>query len=151
MTESKPTRALPRWIDDHVELYLKDPEKGHEWDSSHVGGPGILPTLLLYTKGRKSGQIRPLPLIYGKSGDKFIIIASRGGAPEHPAWYENLLQEPQCEIQVASRRYKVIAHTASGAEREAMWQQLAQIYPTYNDYQAATKRQIPVVVLEVSG
>ena len=148
MTENKPKRELPSWIDEHTKLYLKDPGKGHLWDSSAVGGPGVLPTLLLYTTGRKSGQIRPLPLIYGKSGDKHIVIASKGGAPDHPGWYQNLLQEPRCEIQVAKDRYKVVARTASGAERETMWQQLVQIYPPYNDYQKATQRQIPVVVLE---
>jgi deazaflavin-dependent oxidoreductase (nitroreductase family) len=151
MTESTTKPALPNWIAEHTQLYLRDPEKGHLWDSSAVGGPGVLPTLLLYTKGRKSGQIRPLPLIYGKSGDKHIIIASKGGAPDHPGWYQNLVKEPHCEIQVASKRHKVVARTASGAEREAMWQQLAVIYPPYNDYQAATKRQIPVVVLEAVG
>lgn len=151
MTESKSKPALPGWIDEHVKLYLKDPEKGHNWDSSAVGGPGVLPALLLYSKGRKSGEIRPLPLIYGKSGDKHIIIASKGGAPEHPAWYLNLVKEPHCEIQVASKRHKVVARTASGAEREAMWKQLAVIYPPYNDYQKATSRQIPVVVLEAEG
>ena len=148
MTEQTPENGLPDWIAAHIELYRKDPEKGHLWDSSSVGGPGVLPTLLLSTTGSKSGETRVLPLIYGKAGKNFVIIASKGGAPEHPAWYTNLQKTPECEIQVAHDHFQVRARTAEGSEREALWQQLAAIYPPYNDYQAATSRKIPVVVLE---
>lgn len=151
MTEHKPKAELPGWIATHTKLYLEDPDKGHQWDSTAVGGPGVLPTLLLSTRGRKSGATRTLPLIYGKSGEKHVVIASKGGAPNHPAWYLNLQQNPECEIQVAHEHHRVRARTATGTERTALWQQLAGIYPPYNDYQAATSRQIPVVVLEPSA
>jgi len=74
------------WIAEHTELYRSDPAKAEMWDSSALGGPGILPTLLLTTRGRKTGEPRALPLIYGKSGDAYVIIASKGGMPNHPIW-----------------------------------------------------------------
>ena len=141
--------GLPDWIREHIELYMSDPEAAHMWDSSHLGGPGVLPTLLLVTKGRKSGEPKPLPLIYGKVGDNYVIIASKGGAPAHPAWYLNLRAEPNCDIKVGSLDVAVTARDAAGEEREDLWRQLAEIYPPYDDYQsAAGDRRIPVVVLE---
>jgi len=141
---------LPAWIKQHIELYLTDPEKAHMWDASLGGWKGLLPTLLLITKGRKSGELRPLPLIYKKVGDAYVIIASKGGAPAHPAWYLNLMDEPNCEIRVASESMQAAARTADGEERETLWAELAEIYPPYNDYQqAAGERLIPVVVLDV--
>jgi deazaflavin-dependent oxidoreductase (nitroreductase family) len=150
MSKDKPRQELPGWIAEHTQLYLQDPDKGHAWDSTAAGGPGVLLTLLLYTVGRKSGKTGVLPLLYGKSGENYVIIASKGGAPDHPAWYLNLQHTPDCEIQVAHDRFRVRARTATGAEREALWQLMAGIYPPYNDYQKATSRQIPVVVLERS-
>ena len=141
---------LPGWITAHLKLYREDPEKGHMWDSSGAGGPGLLPCLLLGTTGRKSGVERKLPLIYGKANGSWVIIASKGGAPSHPAWYLNLLANPVCNIQVVSEHHQVKARTAQGEEREALWQQLAELYPPYNDYQAATDREIPVVVLDLA-
>ena len=140
---------MPAWIREHVELYLSDPEKAHMWDASMAGGEGVLPTLLLITRGRKSGEEKMLPLIYKKVGDAHVIIASKGGAPAHPAWYLNLVAEPDCEIRVGSESYVVRARTAEGAEREDMWGQLAEVYPPYNAYQqSAGDRVIPVVALE---
>ena len=143
---------LPQWIADHIRLYREDPDKAHYWDSSLGGGSGMLPTLLLTTTGRKSGKRRPLPLIYRKVGEDYVIIASKGGAPEHPAWYLNLTADPACEVQVGRDVFQARARTAEGAEREDLWTQLAEIYPPYNDYQTyAGERRIPVVVLERTG
>ena len=100
MTDRDEPQELPKWIEDHVRLYLEDPDQAHYWDSTPFDGPGILPTLLLITTGRKSGQTRMLPLIYGKAGDAFVIVASKGGAPSHPAWYLNLADHPDCQILV---------------------------------------------------
>lgn len=136
------------WIAEHIRLYQTDPEKAHLWDSRPVGGPGLLPTLLLTTKGRKSGEPRALPLIYGTAGDSYVVIASKGGMPTHPLWYRNLEAAPDCEIQVGAKRMRARARVAEGAERERLWRQLAEIYPPYLDYQKATKRTIPVVVLD---
>jgi len=150
MSDRKTDTELPVWITDHIQLYREDPDKGHMWDSTSAGGPGLLPTLLLHTTGRKSGRASVLPLIYKKVNSGYVIIASKGGAPAHPAWYLNLVAKPECEIEVAHDHYRVRARTAEGDERETLWQHLVEIYPPYNDYQAATGRQIPVVVLEPS-
>ena len=142
--------SLPSWVAQHIELYLSDPEKAHMWDSSMAGGTMILPTLLLISIGRKSGEEKMLPLIYKKVGDDYVIIASKGGAPAHPAWYLNLVATPDCEIRVGIDSYKVKARDAAGEERTRLWDELAEIYPPYRDYQAsAGDREIPVVVLEV--
>jgi deazaflavin-dependent oxidoreductase (nitroreductase family) len=139
------------WIAAHIALYQTDPEKAHLWDSTPVGGPGLLPTLLLTTKGRKSGEARPLPLIYGTAGNSYVVIASKGGMPAHPLWFRNLEAEPSCELQVGAKHVVARARVAEGAERERLWKQLAAIYPPYLDYQKATERRIPVVVLDPVG
>ena len=148
MTDKNTDTELPDWITTHIQLYRDDPDQGHLWDSTEAGGPGLLPTLLLSTTGRKSGRTSVLPLIYKKVNNGFVIIASKGGAPAHPAWYLNLIADLDCKIQVAHDHYRVRARTAQGDERETLWQQLTEIYPPYNDYQAATTRKIPVVVLD---
>lgn len=140
--------GLPKWIANHVELYLNDPEKAHMWDASLGGGTGMIPTLLLIMTGRKSGETKMLPLIYKKVDDNYVIIASKGGAPSHPAWYLNIMANPDCEIRVGAASFKVRARGAQGAERERLWDELVEIYAPYTDYQARTDRQIPVVVLE---
>ncbi len=148
------TKGLPKWIANHIKLYFEDPEKAHLWDAGEGAGgtSGLLTTLLLITKGRKSGEDRPLPLIYRKIGDDYVIIASKGGHPQHPSWYLNLTAEPNCTIHVASDKFKAKARVASGTERSEKWAVLADYYPPYNDYQQrAGDREIPVVVLEVQG
>lgn len=89
---------MPKWMKDHVELYLSDPDKAHLWDSTIGGGPGPLPTLLLIARGAKTGKLRPLPLLYQEIDGKYVIIGSKGGAPTHPGWYLNLKANPECEI-----------------------------------------------------
>ena len=148
MSEQNTPTELPGWIADHVKLYLEDPDKAHMWDSAPVGGPGVLPTLLLTTTGRKSGEPRMLPLLYRKVDAGFVIIASKAGAPTHPAWYLNLLDNPDCEIRVGRDHYNVKARTAEGNERTELWKKMTELYAPYDDYQTATDRQIPVVVLE---
>ena len=136
------------WIAEHIKLYHEDPEKAHYWDSSPLGGPGILPTLLLTTTGRKSKEPRSLPLIYGRSGDSYVIIASKGGMPTHPIWFLNLEANPECKLQVGAKAVTARARIAEGKERETLWNDMAKIYPPYLDYQKATNRKIPVVVLD---
>ena len=139
--------GFPDWIRDHIELYKTDPEKAHMWDSGPAGGSGLLPALLLVTRGRKSGELKELPLIYKKVGNAWVIIASKGGAPAHPAWYLNLVAEPDCEIQVGVDRHQVRARDAEGDERADLWKQMAELYPPYDKYQEnAGSRVIPVVV-----
>ena len=140
-------KAIP-WIAEHIELYRTDPEKAHLWDSTHLGGPGLLPTLLLTTTGRKTGEPRALPLIYGTVGDSYVVIASKGGMPSHPIWYLNLEAHPECEGQVGAKRLTARARVVEGEERERIWNQMVEVYPPYVDYKKATERIIPVVVLD---
>jgi deazaflavin-dependent oxidoreductase (nitroreductase family) len=141
--------SLPDWIREHVELYLRDPEAGHHWDASLGGGKGMLTTLLLTTTGRKSGKQLMIPLIYRPTDSGgYCVIASKGGAPAHPAWFLNLEADPNVHIQVANEKHQAVARIASGPEREQLWQLLVDYYAPYTDYQAATERQIPVVVLD---
>jgi deazaflavin-dependent oxidoreductase (nitroreductase family) len=140
---------LPDWIRDHVRRYREsNGADGHLWDSTVAGGPGPVPTLLLTTTGRKSKRRLVLPLIYGKAGKGYAIVASKGGAPAHPAWYLNLRDDPDVEVQVAAAKFAATARIAQGAERATLWKQMAAIYPPYDDYQRRTTREIPVVVLE---
>lgn len=140
--------ALPDWIKEHLDAYLStDGAEGHLRDFSGGGGKPDTPNLLLTTTGRKSGKAITLPLIYGVDGDHFLIVASKGGAPEHPAWYLNLVAQPEVRLQVAAKHFNARAYTASGAERERLWRTMADVFPPYNDYQTRTTREIPVVVL----
>ena len=140
---------LPSWIRDHVRRYQEsNGAEGHMWDSSVAGGPGPIPTLLLTTKGRKSGRELVLPLIYGKTPTGYAVVASKGGAPAHPAWYLNLVDDPNVRLQVGPEKLRARARTATGAERASLWKQMAKLFPPYDAYQQRTEREIPVVVLE---
>lgn len=143
-------KTLPTsWIDDHLALYRSDPEKAHRYVLPGRKDLGPITTLLLTTKGRKSGRDVVLPLIYSESGNSFVVIASKGGAPDHPSWYKNLVANPDCGVQVASRHYRARARTATGEERAKLWAQMQKIWPPYDEYaKRAGERQIPVVVLE---
>lgn len=136
------------WIAEHIKLYESDPEKARLWDSSALGGPGVLPTLLLTTTGRKSGEPRPLPLIYGEAGQSYVVIASKGGMPNHPLWFRNLEAKPECDLLVGAKAVSARARIAEGEERERLWKMMVEVYPPYTDYQKSTERVIPVVVLD---
>jgi len=135
------------WIDKHRELYLKDGAAGHMWDSTVVGGPGPVPTLLLTTKGRKSGKTVVMPLIYGKVDEGYVIVASKGGAPKDPDWYYNLNADPNVEVQVATDKFSAHGETVSGEQRQRYWEKMVGIWPQYEDYARKTDREIPVVLL----
>ena len=104
------------------------------------------PTLLLTTTGRRTGDPTTTPLIFGRDGDDFVLVASRGGAPEHPGWYRNLAKEPEVELQVKGDHVRGRARTAAGDERARLWRQMAEIWPDYDEYATRTEREIPVVV-----
>jgi deazaflavin-dependent oxidoreductase (nitroreductase family) len=150
MAEPVINDKLPAWIKDHLTRYLAtDGADGHLWDASLGGGQGMVPTLLLTTVGRKSGSPLTLPLIYGRTpAGGYTVIASKGGAPAHPAWFLNLQAQPEVDVQVAAERFRARARVAEGEEREAIWREMVGIYAPYEEYQAKTERQIPVVVLE---
>lgn len=136
------------WIRQHIELYRRDPAAAHDW--TPPGADRSLPTLLLTTTGRKSGEPRDTPLIYGNWDGGFVVIASLGGAPDHPSWYRNLVADPNAGIQVGVEHYDVRARQAEGDERDELWAMMAGIFPTYRDYARNTEgiREIPVMVLE---
>lgn len=128
---------------EHVERYrASDGAEGHEWQGTQ--------TLLLTTTGRKSGEQRTTPLIYAPEGDAFLIVASKGGSPAPPAWYLNLSDDPEVEVQVKGNRFKARARTATPEEKPGFWQKMTAEWPSYDDYQRNTDREIPVVVLEPS-
>lgn len=140
---------LPEWAQQHLDRYIAtNGAEGHLYDFTHNGGKPNTPNLLLTTVGRKSGQRITLPLIYGKDRNHYVIVASKGGSPEHPAWYLNLVAKNQVEVQVADKKCHAVARTAQGEERKRLWDLMADVYPPYNDYQQQTSREIPVVVLE---
>lgn len=127
---------------EHVERYqATDGEEGHDW----LEGTKIL---LLTTTGHKSGEQRITPLIYGRHDDAYTIVASKGGADEPPAWYLNLSESPEVEVQVKGDRFKARARTASAEEKPEMWKTMVAEWPHYDAYQDNTQREIPVVVLE---
>jgi deazaflavin-dependent oxidoreductase (nitroreductase family) len=126
--------------DEHVRQYEATSGKtGHDWNGTHV--------LILRTTGRKSGNTRKAPLIYGRNANDYLIVASKGGAAAHPGWYENLLAHPDIEIQVKADILPVRAHTASAGEKAQLWPVMTKEWPDYDKYQRSTSRDIPLVIL----
>ncbi|HUY74187.1 MAG TPA: nitroreductase family deazaflavin-dependent oxidoreductase [Candidatus Dormibacteraeota bacterium] len=129
------------WQQAHMQRYLEtNGEEGHIWNG--------LPTLLLTTTGRRSGQLHTTPLIYGQDAGRYLVVASRGGAPQHPQWYLNLVAQPEVQVQVGADRFRARARPATPEEKPALWKQMAGIFPNYDEYQTRTSREIPVVILE---
>jgi len=125
---------------EHVRVYRETAgERGYHWRGTTI--------LLLTTEGRRTGESRTTPLIHRTDGDRWVVVASKGGAPANPGWYENLKANPDAEIQVAAEVVPVRASTAEGQERSRLWSLMTEVWPAYEDYQARTARRIPVVVL----
>jgi deazaflavin-dependent oxidoreductase (nitroreductase family) len=125
---------------EHVRAYRESGgTHGYHWRGTTI--------LLLTTTGRSSGESRTTPLIHRTDGDRWVVVASKGGAPQHPAWYENLRAQPNASITVMDEEIPVVAHAAAGEERERLWGLLAEAWPAYDDYRRKTDREIPVVVL----
>ena len=114
-----------------------------------IGGRfmGGAPVLLLVTIGRKSGERRTAPLLYIKEGNDYVIVASKGGMSTHPLWYRNIEANPNVEIEIGREKFKAHARRASTEEKRTLWPKLVAMYPDYNDYQARTARDIPVLIL----
>ena len=126
---------------EHVRVYRETGgERGYNWRGTTI--------LLLTTTGRKSGEPRTTPLIHRVDGDRWVIIASKGGAPDHPAWFKNLQASPEATIEVQADTVPVVASVAEGDERARLWEEMNEVWPDYDTYQAKTDREIPVVVLE---
>jgi deazaflavin-dependent oxidoreductase (nitroreductase family) len=126
---------------EHVRVYRETGgERGYHWRGTTI--------LLLSTTGRRSGQTLTTPLIHRTDGERWIVVASKGGAPSHPHWYENLLAHPDATIEVRDEIVPVRASSAQGQERARLWALMREVWPAYDDYQERTDREIPVVVLE---
>jgi deazaflavin-dependent oxidoreductase (nitroreductase family) len=153
MTDAKLAPNLPGWMVDHANRYLSSGGKeGHMYTVTPPGHAEMtVPSLLLTTTGRKSGDKYVFPLFYGKTGDSYIVVASKGGAPQHPGWYRNILANPDVEVQAGTVTTKAHARTAAGEERARLWAKALEFWPPYADYQTKTEREIPVVVLDPVG
>ena len=128
------------FLDEHVRVFREtDGERGYHWRGTTI--------LLLTTTGRVSGQARTMPLIHRTDGDRWVVVASKGGAPANPSWFENLRAQPDVEIELPGERIAARAEVADGAERERLWKLMTEVWPAYDDYQARTEREIPVVIL----
>ncbi len=142
MTSQEEVFDSPRgWVSRHIDEYVEsDGRKGHQWRG--------VPTLLLTTRGRKTGKLRRTALIYGVDADCYLVVASTGGADTHPSWYLNLVETPEVELQVGADKFKARARTAGPDEKPPLWHLISSIWPDYEKYQAKTEREIPVVILE---
>ncbi len=129
------------WQAKHAREYIEtNGAKGHIWNG--------VTTLLLATTGNKTGDLYTTPLIYGMDGERYLIVASRGGAAKNPQWYRNLVATPGVVLQVGADRFEATARTATPEEKPPLWETMAKIWPAYLDYQKKTDRDIPVVILE---
>lgn len=132
------------WVARHIERYVEtDGRQGHRWRGVN--------TLLLTTRGRRTGKRRRTALIYGRDGDRYLVVASNGGARRHPSWYLNLVEDPEVELQVGADTFTARARTATAEEKPRLWRSMTSIWPEYDRYQAKAERTIPVVVLERSA
>jgi len=128
--------------EEHVRRYQEtDGEEGYLWREGST-------ILLLTTTGRTSGNESTTPLIFDFDGNNPVIVASKGGAPDHPGWYKNLSKNPEVGVQVKGDKFRARARDAEGEERDRLWQQMNRMWPHYDEYQQKTDREIPVVVLE---
>lgn len=129
------------WVAVHTRKYVEtEGAEGHDWNG--------VPCAVLTTTGRTSGQPRRNALIYGTDGDSYVLVASYGGAPEHPKWYRNLVAEPKVTLQVGAEKFAGVARTASPEEKARLWPAMAAIWPDYDQYQTKTERDIPVVIVD---
>ena len=148
MTDPIKQASIDGWIANHRKQYQTDPATGHMWDAKRPGSTGPVPTLLLTTRGRRSGDESIMPLIYGRTGDDYVVIASKGGAPRHPGWYHNLMAQSEVTVQVIDDIFQARPRVAKDEAREVSWNKMVEIYLPYADYQEKTEREIPVVILE---
>lgn len=125
---------------EHVRVYRETGgEHGYDWRGTHV--------LLLTTEGHRSHEQRTTPLIHRTDDGRWVIVASKGGAPAHPAWFDNLMANPDATIEVRDEQIPVRASVAEGDERARLWSSMIEVWPAYDEYQTRTSREIPVVVL----
>lgn len=138
---SEPQDSPVGFVADHIREYVaSDGANGHEWNGTTIA--------LLTTVGRRSGTPRRTALIYREDGDNYVVVASKGGAQQHPAWYLNLQANPEVRLRIKAEEFAGRARVTEGAERERLWDLMAEVWPDYNNYQTKTDRRIPIVVIE---
>ncbi|WP_243710953.1 nitroreductase family deazaflavin-dependent oxidoreductase [Actinomadura sp. KC216] len=129
------------WVADHIRAYVETGGKrGHVYQGRR--------SLLLTTRGRRSGLLRRTALFYGEDGGRYLLVASNGGAAEHPAWYLNLSADPDVTVQVGADEFAARARTATPEEKPPLWRVMAEMFPLYDTYQRKSERDIPLVILE---
>lgn len=137
------------WMTEHREMYLKSGgAQGHIMDITAVGGHSFTTHCLIKYTGRKSGKVFITPLIYGDIGGEVVIVASKGGADHHPAWYLNIADSAEVEFQVATQAYRATWREPTGAEYTKVWDFMVDVFPSYANYKAATARKIPLVMMK---
>ena len=140
-SQNEMTDSPLSWVADHVRRYVtSDGKSGHQWSGVH--------TLLITTRGRKTGVLRRTALIYGQDGDRYLVVASNGGKNKHPSWCLNLLENPEVHVQVGPEKFLARARPATSEERPRLWELMTSIFSTYEKFQKKTSREISVVILE---
>lgn len=141
--------ARKDWVGDHREMYLRSGgTEGHIMDITPVGGHSFTTHCLIRYQGRKSGKTFITPLIYGDIGGEVVIVASKGGADQHPEWYLNILESKEIEFQIATQAYRATWREPKGAERDKVWNFMVDVFPSYANYQKSTSREIPLVMMK---
>jgi deazaflavin-dependent oxidoreductase (nitroreductase family) len=144
-------RTLSVGIEEHLRKYLStDGDEGFLRDMSAVGGSKVSTCLILRTVGRKSGRTLLVPLLYAPWADEYIIVASKAGSDQHPAWYLNLIAHPEVSFQVKDRKFRGTWRVVEGEQRQVIWKFVSTYFPPYLEYQEKTQRLIPVVALSAS-
>jgi deazaflavin-dependent oxidoreductase (nitroreductase family) len=137
------------WVTEHREMYLRSGgTEGHIMDIRPVGGPYLGTHLMIRYTGRKSGKVFITPLCYGAIGGEVVIVASKGGADQHPAWYLNIKDQKTVDFQIATQAFRATWREPEGAEQDAVWDFMVKNYAFYANYQASTDRKIPLVMMQ---
>lgn len=137
------------WATEHREMYLRSGGvRGHIMDITAAGGRSFATHCMIKYSGRKSGKVFITPLCYGDIGGEVVIVASKGGADSHPAWYLNIRDSVEIEFQIATQAFRATWREPEGAEHEKVWAFMVDSFPFYADYQASTERRIPLVMLK---
>jgi deazaflavin-dependent oxidoreductase (nitroreductase family) len=129
------------WVAEHIRRFV---------DTNGNARPGVN-DLLLTTRGRRSGKLRRTVLVYAQDGERYVLAASNAGADRHPAWYLNLVADPHVTVQAGARAFAATARTATAQEKPRLWELIVAMMPSYQGYQEATSRDIPVVIIEREG
>lgn len=147
-TDANPP-SMYNWQEQHLRSYLQSGgAEGHIYDFGPINDEGHQPICLIKHIGRKTGRTLIVPLIYGMVKGEIVIVASKGGSPTHPAWYLNIADATEVEVQIATQAFRATWREPADTERQQIWDQMVAIYPPYAEYQESTDRLIPLVVMK---